>query len=202
MSTKPLATKKSWIAAIIILSLLVIYLLVTNNRLINKDENVTKYWNNLQSEYQRRADLVPGLVSAVKASSDYEKETLTKVIEARANAMDNLKVTGNPTAENYAKQEQVQGDLAANANKVIAIIEKYPDLKTTNAFVRLQDQLLGTERRVKFSRNDFNDGVKEYNQYVRSFPSNIAAKIFGFKTKDGFKAEAGTSAAPEINFSK
>jgi LemA protein len=196
------SNKKNWLIAIVVLSLLAIWVLYTNNKFIGKDENVTKYFNNLQSEYQRRMDLVPNLVSAVKASTDYEKETLTKLIEARANALQGMKGTADATPDNHKKREQLQADVAVNANRVIAVIERYPDLKSTNAFVRLQDQLSGTERRVKFSRNDFNDAVKGYNQYVRSFPSSIVASLFGHKTKDGFTADTGTDKAPEINFGK
>ena len=150
---------------------------------------------------RRRLDLLPNLVGAVKASADYEKETLVKLVEARAKAAQ-LNISGDANYENFKKQEEAQGNVAVSANKLIATIEKYPDLKTTKSFLALQDQLEGTERRVKFSRNDFNEAVMEYNLKVRSFPSNIAAALFGFKKREGFNADAGTQHAPEINFSK
>lgn len=193
--------KKLWLTALIVIALLAIFFYTSYNSLVRKDENLTKTWNNVQSDYQRRLDLVPNLVNAVKASSDYEKETLTKLIEARANAA-KVNVSGSPTYDDFVKSETAQAEVASSANRVIAVIEKYPDLKTTNAFVRLQDQLIGTERRIKFSRKSFNEAVMEYNTAVRSFPSSMAASLFGFKLKAGFTADAGTDKAPEINFNK
>jgi LemA protein len=193
--------KKFWLIVLIVIALLAIFFYITYNSLVSKQENVTKTWNNVQSDYQRRLDLIPNLVSTVKASTDYERETLVKLIEARTKASQ-LNVTGSPTYDNYKKTEEANGEVAASANRVIAVIEKYPDLKTTNSFVRLQDQLIGTERRIKFSRKDFNEAVMGYNKTVRSFPSSIAAKLFGFTIKEGFTADTGTDKAPEINFTK
>lgn len=193
--------KKYWLTALVIIALLTIFFYTTYNSLVGKDEAVTKTWNNLQSDYQRRGDLIPNLVGAVKASSDYEKETLTKLIEARAN-VSKVNVSGSPAYDDFVKSENAQAAVATSANRVIAVIEKYPELKTTNAFVRLQDQLIGTERRIKFSRKDFNDAVMAYNKSVRSFPSSLAASLFDFKVKEGFTAQEGAEKAPEINFYK
>ncbi|MGG9963262.1 LemA family protein [Ferruginibacter sp. SUN106] len=193
--------KKFWLTAVIIIALLAIFFFTSYNSMVKKQEQVTKTWNNVQSDYQRRLDLVPNLVSTVKASSDYENQTLLKLVEARAKAAQ-LNITGDASYENYKKTEAANAELVASANKVIAVIEKYPDLKTTTSFVRLQDQLEGTERRIKFSRNDFNQAVMEYNKTVRSFPSSIAASVFGFKVKEGFQADMGTEKAPEIIFTK
>lgn len=199
MANKP--GKKFWLTAVIIIALLTIFFYTTYNSFVGREENVAKTWNNVQSDYQRRLDLVPNLVNAVKASSDYEKETLTKLIEARAKAAE-IKVSGNPSYDDYKKTEDANADVANAANRVIAVIEKYPDLKTTNSFIRLQDQLIGTERRIKFSRKDFNEAVMQYNKSVRSFPASVAAKIFGFKIKEGFQADIGTDKVPEIIFTK
>jgi LemA protein len=189
------------LTAIIVIALLAIFFYSTYNSLVRKQENVTKTWNNVQSDYQRRLDLIPNLVNTVKASSDYEKETLTKLIEARSKAAQ-VNVSGAPTFDEYKKTEAANAEVASSANRVIAVIEKYPDLKTTNSFVRLQDQLIGTERRIKFSRKDFNEAVMGYNTAVRSFPSSIAAGLFGFTIKEGFAADAGADKAPEIIFTK
>jgi LemA protein len=193
--------KKLGLTALIIFALLAIFFFTSYNSLVGKEENVTKTWNNVQSDYQRRLDLIPNLVGTVKASTDYEKETLTKLIEARAKAAQ-VNVTGSPTYDAYKKSEEANAAVVASANQVIAVIEKYPDLKSTNSFVRLQDQLIGTERRIKFSRKDFNEAVMSYNTTVRKFPVNIAASLFGFKAKEGFEADMGADKAPEINFSK
>jgi len=193
--------KKTRLIAIIIIALLAIFFFTTYNSLVKKQEAVTKTWNNVQNDYQRRLDLIPNLVSTVKQSSEYEKDVLVKLTEARAKAA-TLNVSGDATYENYQKSEAANNEVVASANRVIAVIEKYPDIKTTTSFLRLQDQLEGTERRIKFSRNDFNNAVMAYNKTVRSFPSSIAASLFGFKVKEGFQADMGTDKAPEINFTK
>ncbi|MGF2412555.1 LemA family protein [Ferruginibacter sp.] len=195
------AGKTFGLTALIVIALLAIFFYTSYNSLVRKQENVTKTWNNVQSDYQRRLDLIPNLVATVKASSDYEKETLTQLIEARSKVAQ-VNVTGSPTYDEYKKTEDANAAVVTSANRVIAVIEKYPDLKTTNSFVRLQDQLIGTERRIKFSRKDFNEAVMGYNTSVRSFPSSITAGLFGFKIKDGFTADTGTDKAPEIIFTK
>lgn len=195
------AGKTFGLTALIVIALLAIFFYTSYNSLVRKRENVTKTWNNVQSDYQRRLDLIPNLVATVKASSDYEKETLTQLIEARSKAAQ-VNVSGSPTYDVYKKTEEANAAVATSANRVIAVIEKYPDLKTTNSFVRLQDQLIGTERRIKFSRKDFNEAVMGYNTSVRSFPGSITAGLFGFKIKEGFTADLGTDKAPEIIFTK
>ena len=185
---------------IIILVILSIYIGVTYNRLVKQDENVKLNWGNLQNSYQRRLDLTPNLVSVVKASSEYEKQTLEQLAEARSKAAQIATTINSVSPGNYNAQEQAQGDVANSINRVIAVIEKYPDLKTTKSFVYLQSQLEGTERRIKTSRNDFNLSVAEYNKMVRGFPSNIAASIFGFASKEGFKSDVGSENPPEVKF--
>lgn len=196
------AGKKYGLVALIILAVLTIFIVVTRNGFVQKEENVTKTWNNVQSDYQRRLDLIPNLVNAVKGSADYEKNTLISVVEERAKKAAINIISNSPTAEEYKKIEAANADLVNSANQLIGVIEKYPDLKTANSFVRLQDQLIGTERRIKFSRNDFNKAIQEYNTSVRSFPSSLVASLFSFKVKDGFAADAGTDKAPEIKFNK
>lgn len=193
--------KKIGLAALVVIALLAIFFFATYNGLVKKEEAVTKTWNNIQSDYQRRLDLLPNLVATVKQSSEYEKDVLVKLTEARAKAAQ-LNVSGDATYENYQKSEVANNEVVASANRVIAVVEKYPDIKTTTSFLRLQDQLEGTERRIKFSRNDFNNAVMNYNKAVRSFPSSIAAGLLGFKVKEGFQAMAGTDKAPEITFTK
>ena len=199
MANKP--GKTFWLAALIIIALLTIFFYTSYNSLVRKQENVSKTWNNVQSDYQRRLDLIPNLVSTVKQSSEYEKDVLVKLTEARAKAA-TLNISSDASYKNYQKTEAANNEVVTSANRVIAVIEKYPDIKTTTSFLRLQDQLEGTERRIKFSRKDFNEAVMGYNTSVRSFPSSLAAKLFGFKIKEGFTADVGTDKAPEINFTK
>jgi len=182
-----------------ILVLLIIYSIVTYNSLITKEEKVKQQWSEVQNTYQRRLDLIPNLVNVVKGVSGYEKETLTAITEARAKALSGSATT-ELTADNYKKQNDLQDSLASAANRMIVVIEKYPELKGTAAYTGLQVQLAGTERRIKFARNDFNGAVANYNKKVRGFPSKIIAGLFGFKKKEGFEANAGNDKAVEIKF--
>ena len=182
-----------------ILLILVIWVFTSYNSLIKNEEKVKLQWSEVQSTYQRRLDLIPSLVNVVKGVSDFEQTTLTKITEARSKALSGMS-NDDITAENYQKQKQLQDTLAASANRMIMLIEKYPTLKGTAAYSGLQTQLEGSERRIKVARNDFNKAVADYNRKVRSFPTNIVAGLFGFKKKDGFEAAAGTEKSVEIKF--
>ncbi len=184
-----------------IVVILVIYLFSTYNSLVKKEENVKRYWGDLNTTYQRRNDLVPSLVGVVKGASEYEKNVLTQVAEARAKAA-NLSFSGDVNFQAYQQLEQAQGEVANSVNRTIGVVENYPDLKASRNFLFLQVQLEGTERRIKVARKDFNASVADYNNSVRRFPANVAAKILGFRTKEGFEAAAGANNAPEINFKK
>jgi LemA protein len=184
----------------IIIPLLItgIYLFTSFNGFVKKEEGVKLAWNEMQNTYQRRTDLVPGLVAIVQGSANFEKQTLEQIAEARAKA--SSIIGANATYENYTAQEKAQGELATTMSRMIALVEAYPELKTTKAFIGLQTQLEGTERRIKVARKDFNEQVNQYNQSVRKFPSNVAAKLFGFSAKEGFKADTGAETAPEVKF--
>lgn len=179
--------------------ILVVFLASTYNSLVNKEEKIGETWGNLQATYQRRTDLVPNLVAVVKGSSEYERNVLTQLAEARSKAA-NLSVSGDVNYAAFQQLEDVQGELAGAVNNTLGIVEAYPDLKASKNFLYLQTQLEGTERRIKFARNDFNESVAVYNKKVRTFPSNLGAKLFGFSQKEGFRADAGASQAPEIKF--
>lgn len=183
----------------IILLLLIIWGVSTNNSLIKKREKVNLQWSEVQNTYQRRIDLIPNLVNVVKGVSDFEQSTLENIAIARANAIKGM-TNDEVNSENYNSQKKMQDDLAGAANRIIINIEKYPTLKGTAAYSGLQTQLEGTERRIKVARNDFNEAVADYNKKVRSFPSNILAGLFGFKKKEGFEADAGSDKAVEIKF--
>jgi LemA protein len=186
---------------LVILLLIVAAFFATNyNSLVKKEEQVKLKWSDLQSAYQRRGDLVPNLVSVVKSSSDYEKQTLQQLAEARAKAAQVTVSATEPNNNNYTNQEKTQAEVANSVNRIIAVVENYPDLKGTKNFLYLQSQLEGTERRIKVARNDFNAAVADYNQKVRSFPASIVAKVMGYKPKEGFSAEPGSDQSPEIKF--
>jgi LemA protein len=170
------------------------------NGLVQQDETVKKAWNNVQSDYQRRADLIPNLVSTVKGEANFEQTTLTNVIQARASATQ-IKVDANDLSPEKIQQFQAaQGQLSQALGKLLMVTEQYPTLRANDAFRGLQAQLEGTENRIKVSRNDFNAAVADYNIKLRSFPMNILAGLTGFKQKEGFKAEVGSEKAPEVKF--
>jgi len=187
------------LAAIVVI--LIIFLAVNYNSFVTKQENVQNKWANLQATYQRRADLVPSLAATVQGASDYEKGVLVEVTEAR-NKASQIVYSGNVTFQDYQQLEQAQGEMVNAANKLIAVAENYPNLKATENYRYLQTQLEGTERRIKFARAEFNASVADYNNKVRRFPSNLAAKMFGFGVREGFAAQEGSERAPEINFKK
>lgn len=186
------------IGAVLVL-LLVVWVITTYNTLVNRQEKVQLQWSEVQNTYQRRLDLIPNLVNVVKGVSDFEQSTLEEIAAARSNALTGLS-NSELTAENYQKQSLSQDTLAAAANKMILLIEKYPTLKGTAAYTGLQTQLAGTERRIRVARNDFNKAVADYNRKVRSFPSNLLAGLFGFGKKEGFTADAGRDKSVEIKF--
>ena len=172
------------------------------NKMINLDENVKNKWNNVQSDYQRRADLIPNLVSTVKGAANFETTTLTQVIEARAKATSVNVNAENLTPEKVQQFQQAQGQLSGALSRLLVVAEQYPQLQATQSFRDLQAQLEGTENRIKVSRNDFNASVQEYNSVVRRFPNNIFSGMFGFGVKQGFTADAGSEKAPKVDFQK
>jgi LemA protein len=183
-----------------VLVLLGIYLIVTYNSLVKKEESVKLKWNEVQNAYQRRLDLVPNLVNVVKGGAEFEQTTLQKIVEARSKAL-SVNTSGSEiTADQFNRQTQAQDELASAANRLMITVEKYPELKGTTAFSGLQTQLEGTERRIKFARKDFNTAIQDYNSSVKSFPTSLVSKLFGFSPKEGFTADAGTDKATEIKF--
>ena len=170
------------------------------NGLVSKDEVVKESWAKVESQYQRRADLIPNLVSTVKGAADYEKGTLTAVIEARSKATQTTINAGDLTPENIAKFQGAQDQLSGALSRLLVTVEQYPQLKANQNFLDLQAQLEGTENRITVARNDFNTVVKDYNQEVRTFPNNLFAGIFGFSQKGYFTAAAGSDKAPTVQF--
>ena len=176
------------------------YSLTKYNDLMRAEEEINSVWGNVESAYQRRADLIPNLVNAVKGQANFEKETLTAVMDARSKA---TAVTINPntaTEDEMAKFQAAQQDVNSSLSRLLVTVEKYPELKAHEGFLNLQAQLEGTENRINTERNNFNAAVKEYNKQVREMPTKIAAMLMGFKAKPQFKAEAGAEKAPVVNF--
>ena len=178
-----------------IIAVLVLMGVSTYNSLVGSDEEATTALANVQSAYQRRADLIPNLVETVKGYAAHEKETLEGVVEARSKAT-NITLD----ADNVEEFQKAQGELSSALGRLIAIGEAYPDLKANENFRELQVQLEGTENRINEARNKYNSAVQTYNKRVRKFPNNLFAGIFGFSTMKKFEAEAGAEKAPEVKF--
>ena len=181
-----------------ILALLAIYTIITYNGLVAKEELVKKQWNEVNSAYQRRVDLIPNLVNVVKGQASFEQTVLVEVTEARAKASSVGTQTADLTADNYNKQSAAQNELAGAASRFLITVEKYPELKGAAAFAGLQTQLEGTERRIKVARKDFNASIATYNSSVKSFPTNIVGSLLGFKAKEGFQSDAGADKSIEV----
>jgi len=170
------------------------------NGLVKQDESVKKSWNNVQAQYQRRYDLVDNLVNTVKGAAKFEQETLTQVVQARAKASSINLTTDQLTPENIQKFDQAQSELSGSLGRLLVSVERYPELKATQNFLQLQNQLEGIENDVRGSRTNFNESVNTYNTKVRSFPTNIFAGMFGFSAREGFKADQGAEKAPKVQF--
>jgi LemA protein len=188
-----------WIV-IAVVALLIIMGFSSYNGLIKLNQEVNRSWSNVESDYQRRADLIPNLVNTVKGYADFEKSTLTQVIEARASATQVKIDASNLTAENLQAYQQAQSGVTSALGRLLVVAENYPDLKANQNFLDLQAQLEGTENRISVSRQRFNDTVFEYETKRTSFPTSLFASMMGFKEKGYFKAQEGSEKAPEVKF--
>ncbi|MFA9290196.1 MAG: LemA family protein [Solirubrobacteraceae bacterium] len=185
---------------IAIIAVLGIVGVTSYNGMLSSQLEVDNTWSKVESAYQRRADLIPNLVNTVKGYANFEKETLTQVIEARSKATSvNIDPT-NITPESLQQFQQAQGQVSSALSRLLVTVEKYPELKANENFMALQSQLEGTENRIKVERDTFNDAVKNYNYTIQSFPRNIIASLFGFIKKEAFKAEAGSEKVPSVTF--
>jgi LemA protein len=195
--------KGLWITlGIIVVIALVLYgsFKGTYNQMVTLDEQVQASWSQVVTDYQRRMDLIPNLVSTVKGYADFEQETLTQVIQARANATNvNLNVD-NLDAATIGKLQQTQQALSSALSRLLVTVERYPDLKANTNFLELQAQLEGTENRIANARRKFNESTQTFNSFIRQFPQNIFANMFGFDKKPYFEADAGAEEAPKVEF--
>ena len=195
--------KKNTLTSIIVvavLGMIVVWGIGCYNQLVTLQENVENAWGQVENQYQRRADLVPNLVATVKGYAAHEQATFTAVMEARAKASQMTLDPANATPEQLAQYQAAQGELSQALGRLMAVAENYPDLKASENFRQLADQLEGTENRIAYARNLFNDCAKVYNAKVRKFPSNIIASLCSFERKPYFEAEAGAEKAPKVEF--
>ena len=190
---------KKWIW-IGVVAVVAIFFYATYNGFVNKEEGVNAAWSNVETQYQRRSDLIPNLVNTVKGYAAHESQTLSELTEARARATSINLTAGELTPERLAQFQQAQADVRSALGRLIAVAESYPDLKANQNFIELQSQLEGTENRIAVARKDFNDAARRYNVAVRRFPSNLVAGLFGFDQKPYFEAAEGTETAPTVEF--
>ena len=192
--------KVTIIVIVAVVAVIAIWATSGYNNLVSMDENVSNQWANVETQYQRRADLIPNLVNTVKGYAAHEKETLEGVIAARSQATQ-IKVSPTDlTQKKLAEYQKAQGQLATALGKLLAITENYPDLKANQNFLELQAQLEGTENRINVARKNFNDAAKAYNTAIRRFPKNILAGLFGFDKHAYFEAAEGAEQAPQVQF--
>ncbi len=192
--------KKSTLIILGVVAVIAIYGYTTYNGFVGKEEGVRSAWSNVETQYQRRSDLIPNLVNTVKGYAAHESETLAGVTEARSKATAvNLSVE-ELTPETLAEYQAVQGEVRSALGRLLAVSENYPDLKANQNFLELQSQLEGTENRIAVARKDFNNTVQVYNVSVRRFPANIIASMFGFDQKPYFESAEGTESAPVVAF--
>ena len=183
---------KKWIW-IGVVAVVAIFFYATYNGFVNREEGLKSAWSNVETQYQRRADLIPNLVNTVKGYAAHETQTLNEVTEARARA-DDL------TPERLAQFQRAQAEVRSALGRLIAVSESYPDLKANQNFLELQAQLEGTENRIAVARKDFNAAAQQYNVSVRRFPANLVARMFGFGQKPYFESAEGAAAAPQVTF--
>ena len=191
---------KGLIITIVVIALVAIWGISSYNGLVSMDENVSNSWANVETQYQRRSDLIPNLVNTVKGYAKHESQTLEAVMAARSQATQVKIDPSNCTPQQLAAYQKAQGDVTTALGKLLAITENSPALKANQNFLELQSQLEGTENRINVARKDFNDTAKKYNTSLRRFPRNIIASMFGFEKRNYFEAEAGAEKAPKVEF--
>ena len=191
---------KKLFTAILVLVAVVNLSSCSYNSMVQMDEDVKAKWGAVESQYQRRADLIPNLVATVKGVANFEKSTLVDVTEARAKATSIQVDPTKLTPETIQKYQAAQGQLSTALGRLLVASENYPQLKANENFTALQAQLEGTENRINVARLDFNSSVQDYNSKIRSFPANLTAKMFGFTEKGYFQSDAGANKVPTVQF--
>ena len=192
--------KKSTIGLLAVIAVIAFWLIGVYNGMVGLDEGVNTAWANVETQYQRRADLIPNLVETVKGYAQHEQSTFEAVVNARSKATSITIDPSNVTPEKLQEFQQAQGELASALGRLIAISENYPELKASEQFKELQAQLEGTENRMNVARTNFNKEAQKYNTTIRTFPRNLFASMLGFTARAYFEADAGASQAPKVQF--
>ncbi|TRZ43107.1 LemA family protein [Robertkochia solimangrovi] len=195
---------KKWLIPVIIIVIIVFALyrwaVGINNTAVNLQEDAKTSWSNVESAYQRRNDLIGNLVKTVQGAADFERGTLTDVIEARAKATQVTVDPTNITPEQLAQFQQAQGEVSSALSRLLVSVERYPELKANQNFLELQSQLEGTENRINVARDRYNESVNVYNKHIKIFPNSLLAGIFGFDEMTRYEADPGSEKAPDVNF--
>ena len=195
---------KKWLIPVIIIALIAFALYSWgkkfNNTAVELKETATRSWGDVESSYQRRNDLIGNLVKTVQGAADFERTTLTEVIEARAKATSTTIDANNLTPENMAQFQQAQSGLSGALSKLLVSVERYPELKANQNFLELQSQIEGTENRINVARDRFNQAVEPYNKHIKTFPNSVLAGLFNFDDMSYYKADAGAEKAPDVDF--
>lgn len=200
---KNMKIKKSWIViGVIVIIALIVYGSIKNtyNKMVEMEQNVEAQWSNVENVYQRRADLIPNLVSTVKGYADFEQETLQRVIEARSKATQTTIDANNLSPEKLQQFQQNQSALSSALSRLMVTVERYPNLKANENFKQLQSQLEGAENRISVERRRFNEQARSYNTYINQFPQKLYANLFDFEEKAYFEADQGAEEAPNVEF--
>ena len=192
--------KKSTVIILVVAIVLAIYGVTIYNTLATASQEVESAWANVETQYQRRSDLIPNLVNTVKGYAAHESQTLESVVAARAKATSVTIDGANMTAEQFAQFAEAQGEVTSALGRLIAVAENYPELKANQNFIELQSQLEGTENRIAVERQRYNEVVKAFNKRVVTFPNNIFASLFGFSKRDFFASQQGADVAPVVEF--
>jgi LemA protein len=193
-------TKLFLIIAFAVIAMAGIWVVSTYNRMVAAQEAVSTEWSNIESQYQRRADLIPNLVATVKGYAAHEAQTLEAVVNARAKATQTTVDMSNFSRDDFEKYQEAQGELNSALGRLMMITENYPDLKANQNFRDLQEQLEGTENRIQVARQSYNNTARAYNTLIRRFPNNIFSRMFGFDIVTYFKADAKAEQAPQVSF--
>lgn len=191
---------KKWIIPIILIVIIGLWGMGINNSAVSLQENAKQAWGDVENSYQRRNDLIGNLVKTVQGAADFEKSTLTAVIEARAKATQTTIDPTNITPEQLAAFQEAQGGLSSALSRLLVTVERYPDIKANQNFLELQSQLEGTENRINVSRDRFNEAVRPFNEHVRKVPNNLIAGLLGFSEMAYFKSDPGAEKAPDVEF--
>lgn len=195
---------KKWLIPVIVIAVIVFgiynWAVGFNNTAIKLNENVSEAWGNVQTSYQRRNDLIGNLVKTVQGAADFERSTLTSVIEARAKATSISIDPNNVTPEQLAQFNEVQGGLSSALSRLLVTVERYPDLKANQNFLKLQDELTSTENTIQTARTRYNEAINPYNNHVKKFPNSVLAGMFNFEGKPYFDAEVGAEKPVDVDF--